>query len=78
MTIETLLDICEEYSNLGGAVTEQLCAVCGDMDTVEDQNPNALRMGVRFLKATMRQIGPDDESLRMDLNNLVNEIEESL
>lgn len=48
MNIQTLIELCKAYSNLGWAVQEQLIAVAGG-EPLSDQNGNALRMILDFL-----------------------------
>lgn len=61
MNIETFLDLASDWDALGGAVQEQLRDVL-DSDTMNDQNPNALKMiRDRFLKS-LKRCGDDELS----------------
>lgn len=60
MTLKTLLDIARKYRSLGDAVSEQLDSVVADKASVDEQNPNALRRGLGFLKDAANQISPDE------------------
>lgn len=48
-SFEDLLNICEQYKNLGWAVQDQLKSILDDSSLISEQNPNALRMIKTFL-----------------------------
>ena len=49
MTIEDLIEFCDRYAAMGGAVQDQMKAVI-DGEFMEDQNANAVKMFARFLR----------------------------
>lgn len=78
MTLETLLDICERYSEMGDSVTGQLKDVLDDFDKVDEQNPNALQIARTWLVDTRRQLDHDDASLRLEVTDLVDQLTDAL
>lgn len=59
MTLDTLLLLCRRYRDLGDAVSDQLHAVAVNGESVEQQNPNAMRLALKFLDSCDR-LGVDD------------------
>ena len=50
MTLHDFLSVCKDYNNLGWAIQEQLHAVVEDEESVHDQNSEAMRRVISFLK----------------------------
>lgn len=70
MDLETLTALCQDFNDLGGAVSGQLIDVI-DGGNLSDQNPNALAMCQKFLR----------EAARLDVegaNELADRIKEHL
>ena len=77
MDMTTFIDLAEAWCNLGGAVQEQLKAVLDDSDTMEKQNPNALRVASdRFLREAAQcddeQLSDDASSFRQMITDFLN------
>jgi hypothetical protein len=64
MSLETLLDMCKAYSELGWAVQQQLHAVA-DGEDMEEQNGNAVKM-IRSFLSKAASVGVDDADVYVD------------
>jgi hypothetical protein len=76
MNLNTLLSLCRRFSDLGGAVQDQLSDAV-ENDTVEDQNPAALKMAddnfLRYLEKAL-----PSGALLVEVKHLRAEIREGL
>jgi hypothetical protein len=69
-----LLEFASVWASLGDAVQEQVEAVLNDIDSAEDQNPNALRLAARQLRGFNEEI---DQVLKDAIARCENEPEEA-
>ena len=76
MNLYTVMQICDAYARLGGAVQEQLQDVVSGAP-VEDQNANALKMIRDFLTDQVSP-GDDEDGLSLEVNEIATEIDEHL
>lgn len=73
MTLASFIELAKKWNDLGTAVQEQVCCVLADVDTMDDQNPAALKMANDlFLRFAKRE---DDEEFADDCISLEDDIE---
>ena len=75
MTVDDLVDLARGYTQLGGAVMEQLDDVL--RDRIDETNPNALRLMLAWLRKVEQHSGDDDE-LQDDVSGMIQTIEGQL
>ena len=74
MRLYDLLNICQEYADLGTAVTGQLRAVYRG-EAVADQNRSAMRLVAKLLETIAHACEDDEgEELRRDIASLLEEV----
>lgn len=71
MTLSDLVEVCEAYLGLGGAVSDQLRDVVVGGESLDNQNGHALRLIGAFLK---QQIAARDSEASEDALELAEEI----
>lgn len=74
MELQDFVSLCQDFSNLGWAVQEQLTDVL-DGEELEEQNPNALGMIRDFLKDAVSYAG---EGALFGAEELADEIDQYL
>lgn len=72
MDIYDFLKLAKKYSDLGDAIQSQLLAVV-EGDSVDRQNPNAMRYALRFLQVAERHGVEDVEYLIEEINTALGE-----
>jgi len=75
MNLNTLIAICDKYSDLGGAITNQITDVLND--NIEETNLNALKR-IRGFLGHLINMRIDDEELTNDLVDTDEEISKYL